>query len=495
MTPYSPDRRSFLALGAGLAAGLVLKPSLSQAQDVADLTLKRASALLRSKSVSPLELTEACLNRIEKYNPSLNAFITITADEARAAARRMQEEQRRGIWRGPLHGIPIAVKDNIDTAGTGTTAASELFKDRVPTEDAYVVRRLKDAGAILLGKTNLHEFAYGGSATVSYFKPMHNPWAVERITGGSSGGSAVASAAGLCFGALGTDTAGSIRIPASYCGVVGFKPTYGRVSNRGVIPLSWTLDHVGPLCRTVEDAALMLGAIAGYDESDPTTTDAGVPDYSRAFRMDASRLRLGVPRALFFDGVDEEVAKSVGAAIDTLSKRVASIEDIVLPATRLSFDEIFGRVRSIEAYAYHSQWIAESPEKYQAVTRERILQNSAKVTSAGYVEARLEVDRLRREIKKTFAKVDLLVTPTMAATPVLITQGNDPTAASPRNTLPFDILGLPTISVPCGFTNAGLPIGLQVSGAPFAESKVLLLAHAYEQATDWHRRQPKIDPA
>ena len=494
MTPYPPDRRSFLAMGAGLAAGLVLKPSLLPAEDVAELTLKRASTLLRSKSVSPLELTEACLERIEKYNPSLNAFITITADEARAAAKRMQEEQRRGVWRGALHGIPVAVKDNIDTAGTRTTAASELFKDRVPADDAYVVRRLRDAGAILLGKTNLHEFAYGGSATVSYFNPMHNPWALERISGGSSGGSAIAAAAGLCFGALATDTAGSVRIPASYCGVVGFKLTYGRVSNRGVIPLSWTLDHVGPICRTVEDAALMLGAIAGYDESDPTTTDIEVPDYSRAFRMETSKLRLGVPRAFFFDGLDEEVSKSVDAAMKLLSKRVASIEDILLPATPLPFGEIYGRVRGIEAYAYHSPWVRQSPEKYQAVTRQRILQG-ATVTSVGYVEARREVDRLRREIKKTFAKIDLLITPTMAVPPVLITQGDDPTAASPRNTLPFDILGLPTISVPCGFTTAGLPIGLQISGAPFAESKVLLLAHAYEQSTDWHRRHPKVDPA
>jgi aspartyl-tRNA(Asn)/glutamyl-tRNA(Gln) amidotransferase subunit A len=245
----------------------------------------------------------------------------------------------------------------------------------------------------------------------------------------------------------------------------------------------------------VEDAALMLGVIVGYDESDPTTTDAGIPDYSRALRMDVSTLRLGIPPAPFFDGVDEEVKKSVDAAIKMLSRRVTSIEDILLPATPLSFDEIYARVRSIEAYAYHSRWIAESPEKYQALTRQRILQNSEKVTAAGYVEARLQVDRLRREIKRTFAKVDLLVTPTMAAPPVLITQGNEPTAASPRNTLPFDILGLPTISVPCGFTNAGLPIGLQISGAPFAESKVLLLAHEYEQATDWHRRHPKLDPA
>ena len=228
------------------------------------------------------------------------------------AARAMEAEQRQGKWRGPLHGIPIALKDNIDTAGIRTTAASELFKDRVPSEDAEVVRRLKNAGAILLGKTNLHEFAYGGSSSVSYFGPVHNPWALDRIPGGSSGGSAAATAAALCFGSLGTDTAGSIRIPACYCGIVGFKPTYGRVSNRGVVPLSWTLDHVGPLCRTVEDAALMLGVIAGFDELDPSTVDTPIPDYSSAFKMQASKLRLGIPRTRFFDALDPEIAKAVG---------------------------------------------------------------------------------------------------------------------------------------------------------------------------------------
>jgi aspartyl-tRNA(Asn)/glutamyl-tRNA(Gln) amidotransferase subunit A len=229
------------------------------------------------------------------------------------------------VARGPLHGIPIALKDNIDTAGTRTTAASELFKDRIPSEDAEVVRRLKNAGAILIGKTNLHEFAYGGSSSISYFGPVHNPWALDRIPGGSSGGSAAATAAALCFGSLGTDTAGSIRIPASYCGIVGFKPTYGRVSNRGVVPLSWTLDHVGPLCRTVEDAALMLSVVAGFGELDPSTVETPPPDYSSAFKMQASKLHLGIPRARFFDALDPETAKAVDTAIEVLRKLTATV--------------------------------------------------------------------------------------------------------------------------------------------------------------------------
>ena len=242
-------------------ASLAANPASGRLQELADVTLKKASEMLRSKATSPVELTQACLKRIANYNSLLNAFVTVTEEQALVAAREAEAEQRRGRWRGPLHGIPIALKDNIDTAAIRTTAASELFRDRIPSEDAEVVRRLKNAGAILLGKTNLHEFAYGGSSSITYFGPVHNPWALDRIPGGSSGGSAAATATGLCFGSLGTDTAGSVRIPACYCGIVGFKPTYGRVSNRGVIPLSWTLDHVGPICRTVEDAALMLGSL------------------------------------------------------------------------------------------------------------------------------------------------------------------------------------------------------------------------------------------
>jgi len=273
----SDSRRDFLAAGIG-AGAWALTSAFGQTQDLTELTLKKASELLRRKAISPVELTQACLKRIERCNPSVNAFITVTSESAIATAREIEAEQRRGKWRGPLHGIPIALKDNIDTAGVRTTGASELFKDRIPTEDAEVVRKLKSAGAILLGKLNMHEFAYGASSAVTYFGPVHNPWVLDRISGGSSGGSAAAIASDLCFGTLGTDTGGSIRIPSSHCGTVGLMPSYGRVSNRGVIPMAWTLDHVGPICKTVEDAALMLQVIAGYDELDPTTDDVPVPD-------------------------------------------------------------------------------------------------------------------------------------------------------------------------------------------------------------------------
>src|SRR5436190_11918070 len=272
------SRREFVAAGLGAAVWSAL-PAFGQSQDLASLTVKKASDLLRRRGVSPVDLTQACLERIDRLNPAINAFITITREQALATARQMEAEQKSGKWRGPLHGIPVALKDNIDTAGIRTTAASGVFKDRVPAEDAEVVVRLKRAGAILLGKLNLHEFALGGTSAVTYFGPVHNPWNLDRVPAGSSGGSAAAIAADLCIGTLGTDTGGSIRIPASFCGIVGFKPTYGRVSIRGVIPLSWTLDHVGPMCRTVEDAAVLLQVIAGYDAGDTTSVDVPVPDY------------------------------------------------------------------------------------------------------------------------------------------------------------------------------------------------------------------------
>jgi aspartyl-tRNA(Asn)/glutamyl-tRNA(Gln) amidotransferase subunit A len=495
MKPCRHSRRSFLIAAAGAAVGLAAKPVFGKSQNLTSLTLKEASDLLRRKTASPVDLTQACLERIETYNPALNAFITVTKDQAMETARAMEVEQRQGRWRGPLHGIPIALKDNIDTAGIRTTAASELFKHRIPTEDAEVVRRLKNAGAVLLGKTNLHEFAYGGTSSVSYFGPVHNPWALDRIPGGSSGGSATATAAALCFGSLGTDTGGSVRIPACYCGIVGLKPTYGRVSNRGVVPLSWTLDHVGPLCRTVEDAALMLSVIAGYDELDPTSAETAVPDYRGAFKRPVSKLRLGIPRAPFFDAVDSEIAKAVAAAIEVLGKLASKVGEISLPSLGIPLDELYTKVRGVEAYTYHAQWIAESPEKYQAPTRQRIIENAATVKTTAYAEARRQVTVLRREIKKTFGSLDLLITPTMPNPPVAIAQGANPTAVSIRNTSPFNVLGLPAISVPCGFTTAGLPIGLQIVGAPFAETTVLALANAYERETEWHKRRPALEPA
>ncbi len=472
-------------------AGIALTPALAEPGDLAALTLKQASDLVRRKSASPVDLTQACLKRIERYNPALNAFITVAKDQALATARAMEAEQRQGKWRGPLHGIPIALKDNIDTAGIRTTAASGVFKDRVPSEDAEVVRRLKDAGAVILGKLNLHEFAYGGTSDVSYFGAVHNPWALDHISGGSSGGSAAATAADLCYGSLGTDTGGSVRIPSSYCGVVGFKPTYGRVSLRGVIPLSWTLDHVGPICRTVEDAALMLAAIAGYDPLDPASVNVPVPDYTRAFNVDTSKLRLGLPRSPFYENLDPEVAKAVETAISVLSKLTKGARDAALPPT-------FGLMLTItgaEAYAYHAKMIVESPGKYQPITRDRMIQLGANMKAPVYAAALRQTNLLRREITKTFSNVDLLITPTMPHPAESLAHSSDFDKVGLQNTSPFDVFGLPTISVPCGFTKAGLPIGLQISGAPFAESTVLALAHAYERETEWHKRHPKLAPA
>jgi aspartyl-tRNA(Asn)/glutamyl-tRNA(Gln) amidotransferase subunit A len=485
------DRREFLVTTAAAASSYVVSGlsrtavAAAAAADLASLTLKRAVDLVRSKGASPVELTQACLQRIDRYNSQLNAFITVIPEPALAAAREMEAEQQRGKWRGPLHGIPIALKDNIDTAGVRTTGASELFRDRVPPEDAEVARRLKNAGAILLGKLNLHEFAYGGSSTTTAYGTMHNPWGLDYVTGGSSGGPGVAVAADLCYASLGTDTAGSVRMPAAHCGIVGLKPTYGRVSTRGVMTLSWTLDHVGPMCKSVEDVALMMNIIAGYDDLDPTTADVPTVDYTRALKLPTSKLRLGVPRTGFFDRLDPEVARAVDAAMEVLRRLTAGMTDVELPATPNP-----GTIWGPEALVYHSKWIAESPEKYQPGTR-RSLEGSMTAKATDYVTARRRVEMLRREIKSVFSKVDLLITPTMKTPPPKL---GAPGAAGGggNNNAAFDVFGLPTISVPCGFSALGLPIGLQISGAPFAESAVLALASAYEQATEWHTRKPTI---
>ena len=358
--PLEMPRRKFIAATMAAAASPAAPLFGAAATDLATLTLKQASDLVRRRDASPVDLAQACFNRIDKYDKSINAFITVTRDQALATAREMEAELKSGKWRGPLHGIPIALKDNIDTAGIRTTAASGVFKDRIPTDDAEVVVRLKNAGAVLLGKANLHEFALGGTSAVTYFGPVHNPWNLAHVPGGSSGGSAAAISADLCIGALGTDTGGSIRIPASHCGIVGFKPTYGRVSNRGVIPMAWTLDHVGPMCKTVEDTALMLNAIAGYDRLDPVSADVPVPDYSRAVRIPVSKFRVGVPRAPFFDGLDPEIAKAVEAAIDVLRKVTAGVKGVQVPVTGNIAD-----VWNPEIYAYHTPWITTTPQLYQ----------------------------------------------------------------------------------------------------------------------------------
>ena len=436
---------------------------------------------MRRKSVSPVELTEACLARIERLNPSLNVFITVTADEALREAREAESEIGKGRWKGPLHGIPIALKDLIDTAGVKTTAASGIFKDRVPTEDAEVVRRLKGAGAVFLGKLNMHEFAYGITSAVSYFGAVHNPWKTECSAGGSSGGSAAAVAAGLCYGALGSDTSCSIRLPASYCGIAGLKPTYGRVSTRGVVPLSWSLDHIGPMTRSALDAALMLQVIAGYDPQEITSADVPVPQYAVA---SSKAPRIGLPREQFWKSLDPEVEAAMNQALGVLSKLTAETREVQIPLNPNA-----NRVLGPEAYAYHAAFVDKTPDLYQAQTL-RNLRAAASVTAATYIEARRDLDRLRRGAPAVFSNVDLLVMPTVPLPPPLLGAADDQVAVRLRNTATFDMNGMPAISIPCGFAKDGLPIGMQIVGPPWGEAAVLQLAHRYEQATDWNRRHP-----
>src|SRR5579859_5398615 len=452
-------------------------------------TISDLAQQVRRGEISPVEITRACLERIEKRNPELNAFITVMADSALAEAQAAEAEIARGQWRGPLHGIPVALKDLIDTAGVRTTAASALHKDRIPKEDAEVVRRLRQAGAVIVGKNNLHEFAYGGSSLISYFGDMHNPWDLGRITGGSSGGSAAAVVAGMACAAIGTDTAGSIREPAALCGCVGLKPTYGRVPSRGVIALSLSLDHVGPLASTVADVAIVLQAIAGYDAADITTSEVPVADYVSAAQEGAKSLRVGVPRPYFFDDLDAEVASALEHAL-------RGIESLVAQAREIELNVPLDRTLQVaESYAYHAENAAKNPELYQAETLRRI-RAGEKVSAAEYIQRRRELEEARRGIRQIFAEVDVLVTPTIPMpAPAIADLRANAEALRPaelkllRNTRPFNVWGLPAISLPCGFTQTGLPIGLQIAGPPWREDLVLRLAHAYEQATAWHKRQ------
>lgn len=451
-----------------------------------ETSIREISELIRSRRLSPVELTKHCLERIEKLNPVLNAFITVTADSAIAAARAAEAEIQQGNWRGPLHGIPIALKDLIDTAGVATTAGSALFQHRVPSADAEVVRRLKQAGAILLGKQNLHEFAYGGSSMISFFGEVRNPWNPAHIAGGSSGGSASAVAAGMCFAAIGTDTAGSIREPAALCGIVGLKPAYGRVSTRGVISLSPSLDHVGPLTRTVVDAAIVLQAIA------EPVADQTVPDFSAALAKSVGRIRIGVPRKFFYEDLDPEVAAATEEATLLLQRLGGVVRELDLPVPT---DRT---LQSAESYAVHAENVAHHPELYQPETLRRI-RNGAKITSDEVQQCRRELAETRASIQSVFREVDVLVTPTTPIpAPTVAELKQSPDLLRPRellllrNTRPVNVWGLPAISVPCGFTGTGLTIGLQIIGPPWGEARVLQLAHAFEQATVWHKREPEI---
>ncbi|MFZ1918501.1 MAG: amidase [Terriglobales bacterium] len=457
-------------------------------------TIKTLCRGIRAREISPAELTRDCLARIERLNPALNAFITVLADSALDQARRAEQEIFRGKYRGPLHGIPIGLKDIIDTADARTTAGSALFKNRIPAEDAEVVRRLRNAGAVILGKQNLHEFAYGGSSMISYFGEVRNPWDTSRIAGGSSGGSAASVAAGLGYAAIGTDTAGSIRLPAAYCGVVGLKPSFGRVSARGVVPLSWSFDHVGPITNCVCDAGLMLQVLAGHDPDDSTTVDKPVIDYTCDLDEPLPPLRIGIPRAFFFDDLDPEVAAAVEKAIQTLREMGCEMRDEI--RLEISTDRALS---STESYAYHKDFVGRSPELYQPATLARI-KSGEMVAEADVERGRQALAASRQQVGKIFEEIDMLLTPTVPIPPPAIAElKQNPEKLRPaellmlRNTRPFNVWGIPAISIPCGFTQDGMPIGLQLAPAPWRLDLLLHVANAYEQATEWHKKVPDLD--
>jgi aspartyl-tRNA(Asn)/glutamyl-tRNA(Gln) amidotransferase subunit A len=436
-------------------------------------TIAATAEQIRRREISPVELLRDCMEKIDRLNPTVNAFITVTADLALAQARQAEQEIAAGHWRGPLHGIPIGLKDIIDTAGIKTTAASAVFRDRIPTEDAEVVKKLKAAGAVLLGKQNLQEFAYGSSSLISHFGKVRNPVNPEFIAGGSSGGSAAAVGSGMGFAAVGTDTAGSIREPAALCGVVGLKPTYGLVSTRGIIPLSQTLDHAGPITRSVEDAVIVLDAIV--------ETPAA---YRENLKADTHTFVVGIPRKYFYEDLDREIESAIEKAVARFAGFVKSVRDVecLVEQDRTVFN--------FESQEYHRDKIAASSELYDPETLRR-LKTGGPVSRPEYAAALAHLNRVRHDIAEIFRTVDLLVTPAIPVeTPRISDLLNDMTQLRPaemlllRNTRPVNVWGLPAISIPCGFTSQGLPIGLQIIGPPRGELKVLQAAYAFEQRNE-----------
>ncbi|MGH9793430.1 MAG: amidase, partial [Candidatus Acidiferrales bacterium] len=478
--------------------------------------IERLAPLIAKRKLSPLELVDAFLKRIEQLNPKLNAYITVTAESARAEARAAEQEIAHKRYRGPLHGIPIALKDNIHTRGLRTTAGSKVLADFVPAEDATVAARLREAGAILLGKTNMHEFAYGVTSENPFYGPVRNPWDTSRIPGGSSGGSAAAIAAGLCCASLGSDTGGSIRIPAALCGVVGLKPTFGRVSAYGVIALCPSLDHTGPLARTAGDAAILLAAIAGVDERDPSTL--GQPKLGnlasliaekrenrkekrgkkKAARADApaAGIRLGWPKHYFFDRIHDEVRAAVEAAAKEYEKLGAEIIEIELPHVR-DPDSPRSYIALAEARAYHERmgWYPARAADYSEDVRKR-LELGAELKATDYVRAWEVKHEFLADFAAAFQRVDAILAPSapVAASPIGAhsVRIGGPTAANPagdeenvrtallRLNRPQNLTGLPAISIPCGFTRAGLPIGMQVIAPAWAEASLLRIAKCLE---------------
>jgi aspartyl-tRNA(Asn)/glutamyl-tRNA(Gln) amidotransferase subunit A len=460
--------------------------------DLNYLTLAEASDLIARGEISSEELTQAHLDRISRLEPQLNCFITQTPEAALQRASEMDSESRNGVSRGPLHGIPIALKDLFEMRGVRTTAGSLFFADWVPDENGEIVERLDAAGAVNLGKLNMHEIALGVTNNNLHFGACRNPWDLDRSPGGSSGGSGAALAAGMCMGSMGSDTGGSIRIPASLCGVVGLKPTYGRVSLRGVVPLSWNLDHPGPMARQVRDVAILLQIVAGYDPEDPASVDIPVPDYLVQLDGNVRGWRVALAEDSFFTKADAEVTSAVREAAEVFASLGAQITPLEFPgAYEAARDN--GLLVTSDAAAFHKDRRTEQPEKFGEDIRQR-LEMGAAFSSSEYSLARRNQAVLRRKFEQFFGEYDLLLT---ATTPITAPPLEGPDAVEQARTLtrftaPFNMTGLPAISLPCGFTDQGLPVGLQIVTRPWGETALLRAAQAYESATDWHKRRPEL---
>lgn len=452
-------------------------------------TISELSEVIAKRQLSVSEVVNAFCDRIERIDPIVRAFITVTKADARRDAARLDRELASGSSRGPLHGVPVAVKDLFDTAGVRTTGNSRVFEHRVPAEDATAVRRLREAGAVLLGKLKLHEFAIAPAMRDDYFPPARNPWDLDRVPGGSSSGSAVALSAGLCAGSLGSDTGGSIRTPSSMVGVVGLKPTYGLVSRHGIMHLSWSLDHVGPMANTVRDTALLLGAVAGPDPLDPASAAASPTDYTTDLDRPIAGLRIGVPRTRIRSvDISPAVTTAFDDAIRVLSGLGAEIEDVELPLAEHS-DEIQSSIRGPEMLSYHRSWLSAKPELYGKEARRRILEGVI-YTGPDYVDGQRARSILARRFGDLLARLDVLAMPTLQATaPTFATVEASGFTRSAFTGL-FNLSGQPALSLPCGSDAAGLPIGLMLAGRAFDERTLLRVAHAYESVTTWHDRRP-----
>lgn len=469
---------------------------MTTATDVTSLTIAEAAMQIERRAVSATELTEAYLARIERLNPAINAFVTVTAERARADAARADAEIATGDYRGPLHGIPIGLKDLYDTAGIETAAGSKILSGRVPEKDSTVARKLAEAGAVLLGKTNTHEFAWGTTTNNPHTGATHNPWDLDRIPGGSSGGSGAAIAARLAAGTLGTDTGGSIRIPAALCGCVGLKPTWGRVSKAGIVPMSWQFDHPGPIVKCVEDTAIILQAIAGYDSGDFATVPIPIPDYRETLGRGIEGLRIGVPREEFFGLLDPEVRVAVELVIEQLQGLGAEILDDFDPGFARDQTMLAWQVCVAESESYHAPWFPSRKDEYGTDLQETL---SLPLPSAkGLADAYRAVYDIREGMRRAFERVDLMLTPGTMRPAAKIGEEQvevdghmlSTGAAFASMTMPFNIGGAPAITLPCGLSSDGLPMSVQLAGRPWDEATVLRGAAALEAALG---RLPEVE--